>query len=461
MVGALMLVVFCPVLLLSLLWDWLGKLQNPYLDFFNYLVFAPLALLGLIFLVVGIMRQGGEDLGLFAYEYLREQFIMPGRHTRIRKFILLVAGFSFVLLFVVALTFYSGLRYSDTTGFCANFCHTVMEPHATTHANSSHSQVSCVSCHIAKGTSGLATRTKLTGARQVATTLLATYSRPIASPIKGLRPSETACRSCHRPEKNLAYNLKIIDQFLSDEANSHVQTILRMKIGTGGHLNPFGHDIHWHTSENHQVRYVVAPDDRHSVQAVEVENKNGTRTSYVQNGQASALPVAGGQSLRTMDCMDCHNRTGHLFLSPDQAIDQKLLVGRIPQELPYIKRQALAVAGKSYQGRLEGRIAISRDIQAWYAEHYPEMAKGKDELIKKAIAGITEAWEENVFPGMAVTWGTYASTLGHAGCFRCHNDRLRDARGRSIPAGCDICHIVLAEKISPAQTHTQFGIALP
>jgi len=461
MVGALMLIIFCPVLLLSLLWGWLGDLQNPYLDFFNYLVFAPLALLGLVLLGVGIMMRGGEDVGLFAYEYLREQIIMPGRHSRIRKFILLVAGFSFVLLFVVAVTFYSGLRYSDTTGFCANFCHTVMEPQATTHANSSHSQVPCVSCHIAAG-SGLVTRTKLTGARQVVATLLATYPRPIASPIKALRPTEKACRSCHRPEKNLAYNLKIIDQFLADEANTHVQTIIQMKIGTGGHLSPSAHGIHWHTSENHQVRYAVAPDDLHSVQAVEVEGKDGKRTSYTHRGPASALPDAGGaKSFRHMDCMDCHNRTGHAFLSPDQAIDQKLLAGRIPLELPYIKQQALAAVSKSYQGRVGGRIAISRDIHAWYAEHYPGMAKEKDEVVKRAIAGITEAWEENVFPAMAVGWDTYASTLGHAGCFRCHNAKLRDARGRSIPAGCDICHIVLAEKISPAQTHTQFGIALP
>lgn len=456
MVGALMLAVFCPVLILSLLWNWLGNLQNPYLDFFNYLVFAPLALLGLIILVVGIMTRGGEDVGLFAYEYLREQFIMPGRHTRIRKFILLFAGLSVALLFVVAATFYNGLRYTDTTGFCANFCHTVMEPHATTHANSSHSQVSCVSCHIAKG-AGWATRTKFTGARQIAATLLDTYPRPITSPITVLRPTEKDCRSCHRPEKHSEHNFKIIDQFLIDEANTHVQTLLLMKIGAGGHPSPLAHGIHWHTSENHQVRYAVAHDDRNTINTVEVEGKDGKRTIYVKNGQASALPATGAESLQLMDCMDCHNRVGHPFLSPDQAIDQKLLAGRIPSELPYVKQQALAVLGKIYRGRLDGRIAINRDIHAWYAGNYPEIAKGKNDLIKRAVAGIVETWEENVFPAMAVTWGTYPNTLGHAGCFRCHNDRLRDALGRTIPAECDTCHIVLAEKISPAQAHKQFG----
>lgn len=457
MVGALILTIFCPVLVLSLLWNWLGNVQNPYLDFFNYLVFAPLALLGLVLLGVGIMTRGGEDVGLFAYEYLREQFIMPGRHSRIRKFILLVAGLSIALLIVVAATFYGGVRYTDTTGFCANFCHTVMEPHATTHANSAHSQVSCVSCHIAAG-SGWSTRTKLAGARQLIATLFDSYLRPIVSPIAVLRPTEKACRSCHRPEKHSEHKLEIIDQFLADEANTHVQTLLLMKIGASGHYGHSAHGIHWHTSENHRVRYVAAHGNRNEINAVEVEGKDGKRTRYAKEGQAQALP-AGAEALRLMDCMDCHNRAGHPFLTPDRAIDQKLLARRIPAELPYIKQRALAVLSTSSRGRLEGKIAINREIHAWYEEHYPGLAKEKAELITRAIAGIVEAWEENVFPAMAVTWGTYVNRLDHAGCFRCHNDRFRDARGRTIPAACNTCHIVLAEKISPAQVHQQFGIA--
>lgn len=459
MAGALMLAVFCPALFLSLLWSWLGGLQNPYLDFFNYLVFAPLALLGLVLLVVGIMRQGGEDVGLYAYEYLREQLIMPGRFSRIRKFILLVAGLSVALLFVVAMTFYGSVRYTDTTAFCATFCHTVMEPHAATHANSSHSQVACISCHIAAG-SGWATRTKLSGARQLAATLLGSYPRPIASPITELRPTERACRFCHRPEKHDGHKVRIIDRFLADEANTRLQTILLMKIGERDHLSPVAHGIHWHTSGNHSVWYTAAPNDRNDIRTVVVENKDGTRTTYVKSGQPAA-PAPEAATRRLMDCMDCHNRTGHPFLGPEAAIDQKLLTGRIPAELPYIRQQALTAVTATYPDRVAGRIAISRAIHDWYAEHYPELARQKGDRITAAIAGIVEALEENVFPAMTVTWTTYDTMLGHAGCFRCHNDRLHDAHGRTIPTACDICHAVLAEKVSPARARDWFGLTAP
>lgn len=191
------------------------------------------------------------------------------------------------------------------------------------------------------------------------------------------------------------------------------------------------------------------------IESIEVMDANGNRKIYAKGGRA--LPETDGEFTRLMDCMDCHNRTGHPFLPPGPALDQKLLTGKIPAELPYIRRQAEVVIARSHQSKEEGRIAISRDIQAWYREHYPEIARDKQDLINFAVAGITEAWEENVFPAMAVGWGTYASNLNHAGCFRCHNDSFRDDLGGTIPSACDTCHIVLAEKSAPAHTYRLFN----
>jgi hypothetical protein len=53
---------------------------------------------------------------------------------------------------------------------------------------------------------------------------------------------------------------------------------------------------------------------------------------------------------------------------------------------------------------------------------------------------------DNVWPKMAVTWGTYKMHLGHQneaegyGCFRCHDDEHQTELGKTISQSCDLCH---------------------
>jgi hypothetical protein len=59
-----------------------------------------------------------------------------------------------------------------------------------------------------------------------------------------------------------------------------------------------------------------------------------------------------------------------------------------------------------------------------------------------------QAYEENVFPGMKVTWGTYKNNLGHEnelGCFRCHGKLQENRTGRVVSSDCNLCHVILAE----------------
>ena len=37
--------------------------------------------------------------------------------------------------------------------------------------------------------------------------------------------------------------------------------------------------------------------------------------------------------MREMDCIDCHNRPSHIYLSPDDALDRKLAEGEIPRSI--------------------------------------------------------------------------------------------------------------------------------
>ena len=47
--------------------------------------------------------------------------------------------------------------------------------------------------------------------------------------------------------------------------------------------------------------------------------------------------------LHRMDCVDCHNRPAHTFsATPDRALDEAIAQGRVPRDLPFLHREALA-----------------------------------------------------------------------------------------------------------------------
>ena len=62
-----------------------------------------------------------------------------------------------------------------------------------------------------------------------------------------------------------------------------------------------------------------------------------------------------------MDCLDCHNRPTHVYRSPDEALDRKMLEGEIPRELPFVKRQAMELIQAEYRSRVRTRQRRSRE----------------------------------------------------------------------------------------------------
>ena len=451
MTGGVMALLIFPVLATVVLLDWQGWLDNPYLNFLFYLVLGPLFVAGIVMVVTGLLFfRGQEEIGLFAYEYVKEQLNMPGRFTRIRRLFYLMSLLTVLLLLLIAITAFSGFRYTDSVQFCAQFCHTVMEPEYVTYQNSSHSRVSCVECHIGAGTEWF-TRAKLTGIKQFLAVLTDSYSRPIPTPITGLRPDRATCEQCHRPEKFHGHKLYFIDKFLPDRKNSHLQTVMIMKVGSGGYLGQNAQGVHWHISDRFQVRYTPADQGLHEITRVVLEERDGGRITFVPASTGKKAPAADGEvgEERLMDCMDCHNRPTHVFLSPERALDRKLLTRRIPDELPFIKRQALEAITADYATTQEAMHEISRKIKNWYQDNYPDPAKERNDLLAAAIRGAQEAYRENVFPDMNITWNFYRDFIGHqegTGCFRCHDGSFVAEQGsRTISHQCDTCHIILAE----------------
>src|SRR5260370_38127396 len=148
---------------------------------------------------------------------------------------------------------YRGVQYMDSTSFCGTTCHRVMDPEYTAYQNSAHWRVECVDCHIGPGAAWFI-RSKLSGLRQVFAVTFHTYSRPIPSPVKYLRPARDTCEQCHWPQRFSGDKFILKTNYKDDEKNTPMTTALVMKIGgwapsgylgiNGGHLDD-GSRIHY------------------------------------------------------------------------------------------------------------------------------------------------------------------------------------------------------------------------
>lgn len=450
-VGIAIVGVLLPVLLLFFLLSLQGLISAPYFFFMINLIIGPLCGLGFLLIFLGIFfSRDKEDIGVYALEYIQEQLARPGRYVRVRRLIYLAIASTLLTVFVLTLAFYKGYQYTESVAFCGQFCHKVMEPEYVTYKNSPHSSVRCVACHLDGKDKGLWTRSKISGIRQFWAMATNSYQRPIPTPIVSLRPERENCDACHRPEKFHGDRLYIKEKFLPDRNNTLVRTILLMRVGSaGGYQGHKARGIHWHVSKDFKLRYRYTDPKRQNIVEVVLTQPDGSRKIFTRekDGEDKASSAAKPGKVRTMDCIDCHNRPAHIFLPPGEALDRKLATGVIPRSLPYIKRQALAAITRDYPTAQMALRGISQSLRGWYKEHYPRLAATHGELLEQAVLGAQQAYKENVFPQMKVGWGTYQNFLGHAdgsGCFRCHGRLFEQPSGKRLFANCNVCHIIIA-----------------
>ncbi|MFH7320080.1 NapC/NirT family cytochrome c [Desulfurivibrio sp. D14AmB] len=449
-IGCILVAILLPVLSASLILDLLGLVKNPYFGFLTYMIIGPLFAVGLIMIILGIffLPSNDEEIGLYAFEYIKEQLTLPGRLSRVRRLLGTVYFLSFFIVLVVVVVSYTGFRYTETVSFCTQFCHQAMEPELVSYRNSPHSQIPCVHCHIGES-AGLKAKSKISGINQIFAVTFDTYSRPIKTPTEGLRPTQATCVQCHRPETFHGDKLHIKHRYQADEQNSDLQTILLVQIGSGGYRGEQANGIHWHISPQQKIYYTHTDRERKDIIEVKVVKNDGSERVFTRREKTAATEATA--ITRLMDCIDCHNRPTHIFLSPDEALDRRIASGEISQQIPYIKRQAKAAITQQYANSQEAQIAITRQLHGWYGQNYPEYAGEKKPLLDRAIQGIYQAYAENVFPEMNVTWNTYENFAGHQdspGCFRCHNPQFADETGNSISHDCRTCHVVLAHEES-------------
>jgi hypothetical protein len=421
--------------------DVLGIHTNPYLGMVFFLVMPAIFVFGLLLVPAGMLRERRRrrlGLGPSALHWPR----LDLNDGRTRRAVALVTGLTLSNVLILSLATYRGLEYMDSVEFCGQLCHTVMEPEFAAYQDGPHSRVRCVDCHIGEG-AGWFVRSKLSGTRQIFAVMFNTYERPVPTPVRNLRPARETCEQCHWPDKFHGDKIETVHEFGGDETNTASTTALRLHVGGAGSDPGSASGIHWHTNENNQIDYVATDETRQDIPYVRLtDRRTGTVTEYVVEG-ADRAALASAPA-RRMDCVDCHNRPTHAFvMTADRAVNQAMARREIPPDLPYVKREGVAVLQAAYGSHAEALPAIDRAIRGFYTSTYPELAQARAGDVARAVAGLQRLYARNVFPAMRVTWGTHLNNRGHMdapGCFRCHDDSHRGPSGEVIRQDCDLCH---------------------
>ncbi len=362
------------------------------------------------------------------------------------------AGIVAVLL---ALAFVVVWEYSNSPTFCGTRCHT-MPPEYAAYTRSLHARVSCVDCHIGRVGFFKSAWLKSGHGGHLTSLIFNDYERPIR--IKSLRPARETCELCHWPEAFYEDRVRDIRHYAADEANTASTTFLIMRTGGGTARDGHGNGIHWHI-EN-KVEFVTTDKDKLNIPWVRVTDSQGKTTEYTDVTQKLSPEQLQAAPVQVMDCLDCHNRSAHLFRSPDRALDEALRASQIDPSLPSIKAKGLKLLTAKWASMAEGEAAI-KQLEDYYRETYPQVYESKRAAIQQAVNTITDIFQETVFPNQSIGWSTYPDNEGHKefpGCFRCHDGNHLSPTGDSIRLHCNICHsIPVVLKVGEAPKVEELG----
>jgi len=147
-----------------------------------------------------------------------------------------------------------------------------------------------------------------------------------------------------------------------------------------------------------------------------------------------------------MECTDCHNRPGHSIApTPERAVDLAISRGEIPLTLPFVRREAVKALNVTYPSEKSATDAIARSLRDFYKFKHAHGGGAPGTEIDRAVLATQNILRRSVFPEMQVTFGTYASNIGHTdapGCFRCHDDEHVAKDGKAIGQDCETCHAI-------------------
>lgn len=425
----------------------LAKRPRPYSDLVILLILPLFILIGVAFIILGIVRQRRRQRAAPPGE---QRFLVVdfNDHKQRRLVILLSAGFLSVIL-LYAFGVFQGYEFVESDFFCTQVCHTVHRLDSQAHAFSYHAKVGCSACHVGSGTQYFVL-TKLKGITDLYSLLSNTFPRPIPAPIKDLRPSKDICQDCHGPKYAIREDLQVRKYYLSDTKNTEWEIDLLLKMGAVRVQTDKPPMMHWHYAVARQIEYASADPKREAIPWVRAVGFDGKARIYrAEDGNAAGKEPAPEQK-RVMDCIDCHNRVGHELYPPNRVTNALLSLKLIDPSLPDIKSTAVEALEGKYDSREAARSGIKDAIMEFYKKKYPDIAASREAELKQVILTLQDLYDRNYDSVMKETWKSYPSQSGHMyslGCFRCHDGKHVSDDGKVLSKDCALCHLLLQQKV--------------
>src|SRR5690242_15364571 len=140
-----------------------GFLQNPYLGILVFILIPAVFVIGLLLIPAGLwMERRRAAAGLPARRWPTIDLNQPAQ----ARMAVVIVALTFVNVIILSMAGYGAVEYGDSTPFCGQVCHTVMQPEFVAHGAGPHARVECVACHVGPGAGGFVTA-KMNGTRQL------------------------------------------------------------------------------------------------------------------------------------------------------------------------------------------------------------------------------------------------------------------------------------------------------
>jgi nitrate/TMAO reductase-like tetraheme cytochrome c subunit len=440
--GIMLFTVSLTLVFVYTLASWMGITVNQYLEGLIFMTVPVTFVGGMIFVPLGIFMMHRRELLLGRSP---SHFEIKVKDPRFKGSMAIFIAITFTIVFpVLSVSGYKLYNFTESTVFCGQICHVVMEPQAVAHARSAHARVRCAECHIGAG-ADFFVKSKLSGMRQVYAVIADTYPRPIPPAITELRPARDTCEECHWPSKFFGTQYKKKVHFSANEFNTRREFDILIKTGGGNASTGRAEGIHMYMLASGPIEYKSADENLQEIPWVKYTRTNGDASVYTKSEDVEKVNSKETVT-RHLDCMDCHNRGAHHLASPKAAMDSALELKQIDASLPFIMREAINVLAPTYPTVEDAHKKIEAGIVGFYRDKYPDISVGKKNAIMIAVQRIQKIYDENFFPEMKENWKTYPENVGHQfspGCFRCHDGLHVDEKGRAISSDCTSCHLFI------------------
>ncbi len=444
MAGAIIASVTFGTILVLMLIDTIWSALPPYFGIVTYILLPSVMILGLIVIPIGALLERKH------WRKAAEAGVPPlpkidlnDRQQRTAFFFFSTA--TLLLMLFTAIGGYHAFEFTESVQFCGKICHRVMKPEYTTYLHSPHARVACVECHVGPGASWYV-KSKLSGAYQVYAVLFNKFPRPIPTPIKNLRPARETCEQCHWPQSFVGERRITRAFYLEDSANTRWDIDMLIKIGKSTSGEASRPPVHWHVT--HTVEFLPSDSTSQTIPWVRLVLANGTTETFTTSDNPFTPNSVAKSKVKTMDCMDCHNRPTHVIKTPGQAVNDAMAAGSISPTLPWVKQTAVNALTPRYKNTADALDTIALSLHSFYQGKYPKIALQDSSKINEAVSSLQGIYKENFFPYMKVDWRAYPNDIGHQdypGCFRCHDGNHKSADGKIIPNSCQTCHLILSQ----------------